>query len=141
MPDSPLNAALRPFEATEANLTKAEHVLREIDAAIPSDIVCIDDADYAADCRSFDTLLAALPMIDGWKPDIKLMRLEEIARSRSNARDKGEVKLLMSAELQIGEPARLHVSPVALQSNHTALDTHKPAQEARLEPPNTRTLA
>ena len=74
--DSPLNAALRQFEAAEANLNKTEKVLSEIEAAIPGGIAFGDNQGYEANCRNFDVLLASLPKIDGWKPDISLMDLD-----------------------------------------------------------------
>lgn len=38
MTDSPLNAALRHFEAADANPTKAEKVLSEYQSAIPTGV-------------------------------------------------------------------------------------------------------
>ncbi|NTV46677.1 MAG: hypothetical protein HGB11_09220 [Chlorobiales bacterium] len=48
MSDSPLNAALRHFEATEANLVKAEKILADIDAAITKVCQLIDEEIYNA---------------------------------------------------------------------------------------------
>ncbi len=42
MSDSPLSAALRHFEAAEANLIKIEKLLGEIEASIPTDIAFSD---------------------------------------------------------------------------------------------------
>ena len=107
MADSPLNAALRHFEAAEANLNKTEKVLSEIEASIPSGIAFGGNPEYEANCRSFDALLASLPKIDGWKPDISLMDLDEIAQHRLDAQEVGEIECIVSVERQIGEPARL----------------------------------
>jgi len=107
MADSPLNAALRHFEAAEANLNKAEKVLSEIEAAIPSGIAFGDNPEYEENCRSFGALLASLPTIDGWKPDIALMDLDEIAQNRLDAQEVGEIECMVSVERQIGEPARI----------------------------------
>lgn len=107
MTDSPLNAALRHFEAAEANLVKIEKVLAAIEAAIPKGIAFGENTEYEDDCRSFAALLASLPKIDGWKPDIVLMDLDEIAQSRLDAHEVGEVESLISTERQIGEPSRL----------------------------------
>jgi hypothetical protein len=106
MADSPLNAALRHFEAAEANLNKAEKVLSEIDKSIPEGIAFGDDPEYEANCRSFSGLLASLPNIDGWKPDIYLMDLDEIAQHRLDAQEVGEVESQVAVERRIGEPAR-----------------------------------
>jgi hypothetical protein len=107
MADSPLNAALRHFEAAEANLNKAEKVLSELNAAIPSGIEFDENPEYEENCRSFSALLASLPRIDGWKPDISLMALDEIAQNRLDAHEVGEIEYIVSVERQIGEPARL----------------------------------
>jgi hypothetical protein len=106
MSDSPLNAALRQFEAAEANLIKAEKLLAEIEATIPSGIVFGENPDYETSCRDFDILIASLPKIDGWKPDIILMDLDEIAQNRLDAREVGDFECMVSVERQIGEPPR-----------------------------------
>lgn len=107
MNDSPLNAALRHFEATEANLVKIEKVLVEIEAAIPQGIAFGDNPEYESNCRSFNTLLESLPKIDQWKPEIALMDLDDIAQSRLDAQEVGEIECLVSVERHIGEPSRL----------------------------------
>jgi len=60
MADSPLNAALRHFEATEANLNKTEKVLSEIEAAIPSGIAFGDNRVYEGNCRSLEAQLTQI---------------------------------------------------------------------------------
>jgi hypothetical protein len=107
MSESPLNAALRHFEAAEANLVKAEKLLAEIEAAIPSGIAFGENPDYETTCRHFDALISALPKIDGWRPDITLMELDEIAQNRLDAQEVGEIECIVSVERQIGEPSRL----------------------------------
>jgi len=106
MSDSPLNAALRHFEAAEANLVKIERVLAEIESAIPKGIAFGDNHEYDDDCRSFYALLASLPKIDHWKPEIALMDLDEIAQNRLDAQEVGNIECLVSVERQIGEPSR-----------------------------------
>lgn len=108
MTESPLNNALKHFESAEANLIKAEKVLADIEAAIPTGIAFVgDDPVYEENCRAFEDILSALPRIDGWKPDIYLFSLDEIAQNRLDANEIGEVECLVSVEKQIGEPARL----------------------------------
>ena len=107
MNDSPLNAALRIFEAAEANLAKIEKVLAEIEAAIPKGIAFGDNTEYESNCRSFNALLESLPNIDQWKPEITLMELDKIAPNRFDAQEVGEIEFLMSVERQITEPSRL----------------------------------
>lgn len=106
MIDSPLNSALRRFEATEANLAKAEKALARMEAGVPQGIAFGNDPDYDDACRSFLALIAALPKIDGWKPDIRLMDLDEIAQHRFDAQEAGEIEAVMSVERQIAEPSK-----------------------------------
>ena len=77
MSERPLNSALRYFEAAEANLVKAEKLLAEIDAAIPNGIAFGENPDYEANCRNLNTLITALPKIDGWVPEVTLMELDD----------------------------------------------------------------
>jgi hypothetical protein len=107
MSESPLNTALRYFEAAEANLVKAEKLLAEINAAIPIGIAFGENPDYEASCRNLNALIAALPKIDGWVPIITLMELDEIAQSRFDAQEVGEIECIMAVERQIGEPSRM----------------------------------
>lgn len=107
MPESPLNTAIRHFESTEANLVKAEKLLTEIEASIPSGIAFCANPDYETNCRNFGALIDGLPKIDGWKPEIILMDIDEIAQSRLDAQEIGEIECIVSVERQIGEPSRL----------------------------------
>ncbi len=108
MDDSPLNSALRHFEVAEANLLKLEKILAEIEEAIPQGIEFVgDNPEYENNCRSFDAILAALPKIDNWKPQIVLMDLDEIAQSRLDAKELDEIEFIVSVEHQITEPKRL----------------------------------
>ncbi|MEQ1773267.1 MAG: restriction endonuclease [Burkholderiales bacterium] len=107
MPESPLNAALRHFDAAEANLIKIEKVWGELEAAIPEGVAFGDDPEYEENCRAFDALLESLPQIDGRKPSIHLMGLDEIAQCRFDALEAGEIEARIYVEQQIGEPAKL----------------------------------
>ena len=70
MQESSLNSALRQFEIVEANLSKAEKILTEIENNIPSGIVFGENPNYEMNCQNFVDLLASLPNIDGWKPEM-----------------------------------------------------------------------
>ena len=107
MNDSPLNDAIRHFEAVEANLIKLEMVLDEIETTIPQGIVFGENHNYEDNCRSFRLLFESLPKIDQWKPNIILMELNEIAQSRFDAQEIGEMGCIISTEEQINEPSRL----------------------------------
>lgn len=106
MSESPLNAALRQFEAVEANLVKAEKVLQAIDAAVPQGIAFGESPEYEQDCCDFQAIFATLPKIDGWKPDVSIMGLDEIAQCRLDAQEVGEIECVVSVENQVTEPSK-----------------------------------
>jgi hypothetical protein len=107
MTESPLNAALRIFEAAEANLVKLEKIWIEMESIIPSGVAFLEDSGYENNCRDFENVLACLPKIDGWKPKIYLMNLNEIGQNRLDAMEVGEIECQISIENQIYEPAKL----------------------------------
>jgi hypothetical protein len=107
MDDSPMNAALRHFEATEANLAKLEKVLGEIKAAIPDSVVFGEDHEYDNNCRHGVKLVAALPAIDGWKLELSLMCLDEIAHRRLDAEESYDIEPKVAIERDIEEPSRM----------------------------------
>ncbi|MEI2646652.1 MAG: restriction endonuclease [Candidatus Competibacter sp.] len=107
MQESSLNSALRQFEIVEANLSKAEKILTEIENNIPSGIVFGENPNYEMNCQNFVDLLASLPNIDGWKPEMYLMALDEIAQNRLDAQEVGEIECIAAVERLIFEPSRL----------------------------------
>lgn len=106
MVDSPLNTTLRYFEATEANLEKAEKALAAIEAVLVEEFPSVDNADYEMNFHSLNDLVEALPAIDGWRPDVSPMELSDIVEWRFQVRDIGEPKMAISLERQIAEPSR-----------------------------------
>ncbi|RQW71841.1 restriction endonuclease [Halomonas sp. YLB-10] len=107
MTESPLNSALRIFEAAEANLVKLEKLWLEMESVIPNGVAFLEDSGYESNCMDFENLLASLPKIDGWKPEIYLLSLNEIGQSRLDAMEVGEIECQISVENQINEPAKL----------------------------------
>jgi len=104
--ESPLMEALREFEATEANLVKLERLRREIENLVPKGIQFGTNPDYEDRCRAFEDVLASLPMIDGWKPAFGFPDLNDLAQSRLDAEDIGELSLWVEAEDSIEIPGR-----------------------------------
>src|SRR5229473_3821094 len=80
--DSPINSALRQFEATEANLTKLERLWSQIEEKTPGGIVFGSNPTYEELVRFYRAILSGLPKIDGWKPDAVPMDLNAIAQNR-----------------------------------------------------------
>jgi len=106
MTDNPLMAALKEFEATEANLLKLERLWDELQALIPEGIVFGEDPQYEERSRAFDEVLAALPKIDGWKPSVSLPDLNGIAQDRFDAKDLGMPEAEIAVETAITAPGR-----------------------------------
>jgi hypothetical protein len=102
--DSPINSALRPFEATEANLAKLERLWSKIQEKTPGGIQFGSDAAYEELVRSYYDILGSLPKIDGWRPERIPMDLDAIAQCRLDAKEVGEISMEMSIEKDIEEP-------------------------------------
>lgn len=107
MSESPLNAALRLFEATEANLVKAERVVSDIESLVPSGIVFGSAPAHDEGIEVLKHLISALPKIDGWKVSVVPMTLDEIAQARFDAQEAGMAEAFLSVERSIDEPVRL----------------------------------
>jgi hypothetical protein len=99
-------AALKIFEAAEANLVKIERLWQEMVSRIRTGVAFGDDPDYEDRCRSMTAVLAALPKIDGWKPDISPPDLNEISQNRFDAMEIDELEARISVESWIAEPGR-----------------------------------
>lgn len=106
MNESPLNAALRQFEAVEANLGKAERLLEALINAVPTGIHFGSTPEYDQSWREFHDIIEVLPKIDGWKAEIYVMGLEEVAQNRLDACELGEVEFTISVETRINEPPK-----------------------------------
>lgn len=104
--ESPINVALRHLEAAEANLEKLERIFEESQKRIPTGITFGKDDVYEELRRSFADVLLALPAIDGWKPTCQLVDLDDVANSRMEAAEFGEIGMMNSAEEAIDEPGR-----------------------------------
>jgi Restriction endonuclease len=104
--DSPINSALRQFEATEANLAKLERLWSEISKLTPSGLQFGSDPTYEECVRAFKDVLAALPSIDGWKPESVPMDLNSIGQNRLDAKEVGEISAEIAIEQEIEAPGR-----------------------------------
>jgi hypothetical protein len=104
--DSPINAALRQFEATEANVAKLERLWSELRKLTPDGLQFGNDPVYEERVRVFEDVLAALPKIDGWKPTSVPMDLNSIGQSRLDAKECGEFSAEVAVEDEIEAPGR-----------------------------------
>ena len=103
------SAALREIDAAEANLVKAENLMRKISAAIPlpDGALVTDDPEYEDNCRSFHAIWDALQKIDGWKPEIAFPSLIEIVQSWQSIQDHGGIGDMIAMKHDLEEPERL----------------------------------
>jgi len=102
--DSPINSALRRFEATEANLAKLERLSSEIQKLIPEGIQFGSDPAYEEKVRAFLDVLDAVPKIDGWKPTAIPIDIDAIGQSRLDAKEVGEISCAVAVENFIEAP-------------------------------------
>lgn len=99
--------ALKQFEATEANLAKAERLWSEVRGLIPNGIKFVEDPEYEDRCRALRAILDALPAIDGWKPTVELFDLDDIAQRRLDANEIQEFEVAVSVEQSINAPGKV----------------------------------
>jgi tetratricopeptide (TPR) repeat protein len=104
--DSPINAAIRNFEAAEANLEKLERLFKELREMIPDGIVFGSNMQYDELRRAYSDVLDALPAIEGWKPASTPIDLNDLAHWRLDAREIDEISAVVSAEEAVDTPAR-----------------------------------
>lgn len=104
--ESAIDAALRQFEAAEANLEKLEGIFGQARQLVPEGICFGGDAKYEDLCRSFADVLEALPKIDGWKPQAKPIDLNDLAQWRFDAREIDEISAMFAAEDAVDAPDR-----------------------------------
>ena len=105
--DSPINSALRQFEATEANLAKLERVWSEIEKLTPEGLQFGSNPAYEEHLRVYEDLLGGLPKIDGWKPESVPMDLNSIGQNRLDAKEIDEISAVVAVEDQIEAPGEL----------------------------------
>ena len=101
---SQLDEVLRKFEAVEANLVKLERMWKVLCQNTPSDIVFGANPIYEDACRSYEQVIVELPLIDGWKPTTFPCNLDEIAQSRLDAYEVGEIGIRVEVDRRIETP-------------------------------------
>lgn len=82
--------ALKQFEATEANLLKLQRLWDELQTLFPASVSLDHNPEYEDRCRSFESVLRSLPMIDGWRPDLCPPDPEDVAATRFDLMELGE---------------------------------------------------
>lgn len=87
---NPIMEALKQFEATEANLSKLENLWKELQELFPESLQIGESPEYEDRRRSFYSILASLPKIGGWKPDISPPDWDSVVSSRFDFMELGE---------------------------------------------------
>ncbi len=82
--------ALKQFEATEANLLKLQNLWSELESLFSSTAALGHNPEYDDRCLSFNSILAALPLIDGWKPELSPPDPEGVNATRFDLMELGE---------------------------------------------------
>lgn len=100
--ESSLTAALRHFEAAEANLSKLERLWKEIVPYLPTGPAFGSPPEYEEKVRMYKDILSHLPAIGGWKPTAVPMDLNELGQWHLDAREVGE----LSDTVAVDEAAR-----------------------------------
>jgi hypothetical protein len=105
-----LDEALAQFDLVEVNLSRIEKTWAEIEGLIPTGIVFGETGPegrrYRELVRAYSELAAALPPVSGYAISTIPMGLNEIAQSRLDAIDLGEVSIEVSVEEGIDAPSR-----------------------------------
>jgi Restriction endonuclease len=102
-----LAAALRKFEATEANLGKLEKLWDEISKLIPSGPAFGSPPEYDELCLAFRRILPSLPGIDGFRLEDRLYEYDEAGQMRLDALEVGEIGAEVSVSNELEEQGRL----------------------------------
>ena len=106
VPESEIAIALEQFGAAEANLEKLERIFGELCDLTPDRIVFGSNSQYEDLCRDYEDVLAALPEIDGWKPESQPIDLNSLAHSKLDAAEVGEPIALFYVQETVEAPSR-----------------------------------
>lgn len=101
-----LEAALRQFDATEANLGKLEKLWEQIYSLIPEGPAFGSPPEYGELCLAVRQILPALPAIDGFRVTDQLHEYDAIGQMRLDALEVGEIESKVAVENAIEEQGR-----------------------------------
>lgn len=80
-----LDAALREFDAVEANLEKLDRLWAQIEGHLPTGPAFGSPPEYEEACLAFRRILRALPAIDGFQVQDHLLDYDEVGQMRLDA--------------------------------------------------------
>ena len=103
---SSLMLALAEFETAEANLIKLERLWGELSDMLPSGLSFGSSPEFEDRERAFYSVLKALPLIDGWKPDVAIPAPDEVAQWRLDAMEIGELSATLAVDHAVEAPGK-----------------------------------
>lgn len=98
--------ALSEFETAEANLVKLERLWADISAMLPSGPAFGESPEFEDRERAFYAVLTALPLIDGWKPEIGIPTPDEVAQWRFHAMEESDISTTLAVDNAVNEPGK-----------------------------------
>lgn len=98
--------ALAEFEIAEANIVKLERLWGELSDMLPSGPSFGASPEFEDRERAFYSVLRALPLIDGWKPDVSIPAPDDVAQWRFDAMEVGELSATLAIDHAVDEPGR-----------------------------------
>jgi hypothetical protein len=101
-----LNAALQLFDGTEANLKKLIDLWKKIEAELPSGPAFGAPPEYDELCFAFRQILPALPAIDGFRVEDRLLEYDEVGQMRFDAVELDQIEAHVSVDHAVAEQGR-----------------------------------
>ena len=101
-----LDAALRQFEATEANLAKLDTLWGRIEGLQPSGSAFGSPPEYEEVCLAFRRILPSLPAIDGFRIEDHLHDYDEAGQMHLDALDLDEIGVHVQVRNALEEQGR-----------------------------------
>lgn len=101
-----LQTALDQFAIAEANLSKLETLWVEIEAMIPTGPAFGSPPEYERACYAFRQILPALPAIEGWRVEDRLMDFDEIGQMQFDVAELGMIEASVSLDSALDEQGR-----------------------------------
>ena len=101
-----LNTALELFDATESNLKKLMDLWKKIEERMPSGPAFGGPPEYDERCFAFRQILMALPAIDGFRVEDRLLEYDEIGQMRLDAIEIDDVDAHISVYNAVSEQGR-----------------------------------
>ena len=101
-----LDAALREFEATEANLAKLDTLWGQIKGLQPSGPAFGSPPEYEALCLAFRRILPSMPAIDGFRIEDHLLEYDEAGQMQLDALELDEIEVHVQVANALEEQGR-----------------------------------